>query len=334
MARSAVNGSRLAGMHPWKRGAWLMGSTLAYRGQLVGQLLGRDHAGVRATHDVQGRALDVGPEGGDAVLHHHHPVLAVEPADHGGQHADVGHGAGQHQRRDAACPQSAVEHRAVEAVVVVLAHHQLVRPRGQLRDHRGVRISLEARRRGAPKTGRLPRLSRTVLRVQGPHQQRRRGGVGELGEHHRQALLAEDLDQGLDARHHLARGGDLHRLALLHERALHVDDHERGAFGVEGEGRAEKVVAVQRSLLYFVGLSGRSFTSLGSAVARLPRWARRSLVYFLKALYIRSARLWLASHYQAETENAFGMWRIALTAPSSLKITETTSNRQETWRRR
>ena len=29
---------------------------------------------------------------------------------------------------------------------------------------------------------------------------------------------------------------------------------------------------------------------------------QRSLVYFLKALYIRSARLWLASHYQAETE--------------------------------
>src|ERR1043165_5543403 len=67
MARSAVNGSRLAGMHPWKRGAWLMGSTLAYRGQLVGQLLGRDHAGVRAAHDVEGRALAVGPEGGDAA---------------------------------------------------------------------------------------------------------------------------------------------------------------------------------------------------------------------------------------------------------------------------
>src|SRR5678815_1603824 len=71
--------------------------------------------------------------------------------------------------------------------------------------------------------------------------------------------------------------------------------------------------------------SGRSFTSLRSAVARLLRWVQRSLVYFLKVLYIRSARLWLASHYQAETENAFGMWRIALTAPSSLKITETTS---------
>jgi len=40
------------------------------------------------------------------------------------------------------------------------------------------------------------------------------------------------------------------------------------------------------------------------------------------------------SNYQAETENAFGMWRIALTAPSSLKITETTSNRQETCRSR
>src|SRR5262245_49460734 len=31
--------------------------------------------------------------------------------------------------------------------------------------------------------------------------------------------------------------------------------------------------------------------------------------------------------YHGPTENAFGMWRMALTAPSSLKITETTSNR-------
>ena len=39
-------------------------------------------------------------------------------------------------------------------------------------------------------------------------------------------------------------------------------------------------------------------------------------------------------HVSALTENAFGMWRIALTAPSSLKITETTSKRQETCRSR
>ena len=39
-------------------------------------------------------------------------------------------------------------------------------------------------------------------------------------------------------------------------------------------------------------------------------------------------------YYHADTENALGMWRIALTAPSSLKITETTSKRHETCRSR
>ena len=48
----------------------------------------------------------------------------------------------------------------------------------------------------------------------------------------------------------------------------------------------------------------------------------------------REGRVAVHPGYQAETENAFGMWRIALTAPSSLKMTETTSKRHETWRSR
>src|SRR5260370_41795541 len=98
MARPAVNGRMLAGMQPWKRSPWLMGSTLAYRSsparQLVGQLLGREDAGVGAADDVERGALDLGPERGHPVVHHHHQaaVLPVEGADHGGEHADVGNG--------------------------------------------------------------------------------------------------------------------------------------------------------------------------------------------------------------------------------------------------
>src|SRR6185295_11683952 len=74
MARSAVNGRMLAGMQPWKRSPWIMASTLAYRSsparQLVGQLLGREDAGVGAADDVERGALDLGPERGDPVVHH------------------------------------------------------------------------------------------------------------------------------------------------------------------------------------------------------------------------------------------------------------------------
>jgi len=124
-----------------------------------------------------------------------------------------------------------------------------------------------------------------MLGMELAHQERRGRGVGELGEHDGQAPLAKRGDQLLDARHDVAHGRDLHGLARLHEGALHVDDEERGAPGVQGQRPRERLVAVHPD-------------------------------------------------YQADTENAFGMWRIALTAPSSLKITETTSNRQETCRSR
>jgi hypothetical protein len=121
-----------------------------------------------------------------------------------------------------------------------------------------------------------------------------------------------------------AGGWHLHGLALVHERALHIHDEERGAAGVERESDAEEVVAGHRGVV---------------SLLVVPR----TLVYFFK-LYI-SARLAFGcaspsscQHstvaYQADTEKALGIWRMALTAPSSLKITETTSKRQETCRNR
>src|ERR1700730_15587726 len=289
MARSAVDGRRLAGRQPWNRSPWVIVSTLAWRPsparQLVGQLLGREDASVGAADDVERGALDLGPERGHAVFHHQDAVLPVEGADHGREHADVGHGPGDHQGGDPAGPEGSVQHGPVEAVVVVFAHHELVGARGQLRDDARARIALEAGRRGPAEAGRGARRGAPVLRVELADQERSGGRGGELGEAHRQALLAEDGEQLLDPRQRLAGRRYLHDLALFHEPALHVDDEERGAARLEGQGAGARLLPIHR-------------------------------------------------RYQAETENAFGMCRIALTAPSSLKITETTSKRQETCRSR
>src|SRR5512134_3319817 len=107
MARSGVNGRRLAGMHPWKRSPLVMGWTLPAR-HLVRQFLAGPDAGVGAADDVEGRPLDLGPERGHAVLDHDHPVLAVEAADHRTEDADVGHGAGDDERADAARAEGAI----------------------------------------------------------------------------------------------------------------------------------------------------------------------------------------------------------------------------------
>src|SRR6185503_2393042 len=122
IARSAVKGRMLAGMTPEKRSGSVMASSP--RGDGIDGLLGGYDSHVGPANDVEGRLLDRGPEGGHTVLDHGHAIFAVEGPDHGGEHADVGHGADDHQGGDAAGAERAVERRAREGVVPVLADDQ------------------------------------------------------------------------------------------------------------------------------------------------------------------------------------------------------------------
>src|SRR5262249_59790284 len=99
---------------------------------------------------VEGRVLDLRAEGGGSVVHDRHAVLAVHAAHHGGQHTDVRHGAREHEMSDTAGAQGLIERGAVEAVVVVLGHHELVGPRGEVGHDVQIGLAEEAGGGGPP----------------------------------------------------------------------------------------------------------------------------------------------------------------------------------------
>src|SRR5262249_30088739 len=101
---------------------------------LLDELRGGDDAGIGAPDDVEGGVLDVGPEGGRGVLDHRHAVFPIHAADHRGEDADVGQGAGDREVGDAAGPEGGIEDGAVEAVVVALGDDELVGRGGELGD--------------------------------------------------------------------------------------------------------------------------------------------------------------------------------------------------------
>ena len=108
-------------------------------------------------------------------------------------------------------------------------------------------------------------------------------------------LLAEEREQRLDPRDDVAGGRHFHRLAGLEEGALHVD-HEQG----------------ERSACFGLGGPASDAARLDTPSLRVTmRGSRRALVRRLAPSQLGSpaARL----DYQAATEKAFGMWRMALT---------------------
>src|SRR5713101_2906217 len=197
-------------------------------GNLFGDLLGGEDTGVRAADDVEGGALDLGPESGRSVVHDRHAVLAIHPADHRRQDADVRHRAGQHQVGDAAGAERRVERGAVEAVVVVLGYDELSGLRGELGHEVDVGLAHEARRRRPAEAARGTRSGPAMLGVEEADEYRDVFRVGVLGEDHGEAFASEEVEEQLDLRNDVPGGRNFHRLARIEEGALHVDDDERG----------------------------------------------------------------------------------------------------------
>ena len=127
--------------------------------------------------------------------------------------------------------------------------------------------------------------------------------VREFGEDDGKVLFTKEGEERLDLRDDVAGGRNFHRLAGIEEGALHVHDDESRLARLELQ---------------------RLFTGLR------PVHGNRG------AYDLLSPRLAFgcASNYHAATENAFGMWRIALTPPSAFTTTATTSKRQGCSRRR
>src|SRR3990167_5793102 len=84
----------------------------------------------------------------------------------------------------------------------------------------------------------------SALGVEAADQERRRLGVGELGEGDGQALAPEKLEQRTDHGHGLARRRHLHRLARVEEAALHVHDEQRRASRLERQLALERLAPV------------------------------------------------------------------------------------------
>ena len=137
---------------------------------------------------------------------------------------DVGHGPREHEVGDASRAEGVIERRAVEAVVVVLRHHELVGARGELGNHVDIGLAEEARRGRTPEPAGGAGRRAPMLRVQVADEQRYAFGIGELGEYHGKAVVAEEREERLDLRHDIASGGHFHGLTRIEEGALHVDD--------------------------------------------------------------------------------------------------------------
>src|SRR5215510_7300222 len=227
-------------MQPEKRKAWLMPTTLPQSdgrglssGHLLGDLLGGEHARVGAADHIEGRVLYLRAEGGGGVFHHRHAVLAVHAAHDGGEHADVRHGTGEHEMGHAASAQGRIERGPVETVVVVLGHHELIGPRGEVGHDVHIGLAEETRGGGPPEPAWSLGRGAPMLGVEQTDEQRHRLRVGELGEDDGEALVAEEGEERLDLGDDVASGGDFHGLARVEEGALHVDDEQRSLVGSE-----------------------------------------------------------------------------------------------------
>src|SRR5712691_1153628 len=144
-------------------------------------------------------------------------------------------------------------------------------------------------------------------------------GVGEFGEDDGEVLAAKEIEERTDLRDDVPCGRHFHGLALVEEGPLHVDDDQRAAPGLELQRRFKSLRAVHGDRR---GASNHLLS---------PR-----LAFGGASNHRLSPRLAFggASNYHAATENALGMCRIALTPPSSLTTTATTSKRQGCSRRR
>src|SRR6266852_4256286 len=186
-------------------------------------------------------------------------------------------------------------------------------------------------------------------------------GVGEFGEDDREVLAAKEIEERTDLRDDVPCGRHFHGLALVEEGPLHVDDDQRAAPGLELQRRFKSLRAVhgdRRSasnhllsprLAFGCASNDRLSTRLAFGCASNDRLSPRlafgcasndrlspRLAFGCASNDRLSPRLAFgcASNYHAATENAFGMCRIALTPPSSLTTTATTSKRQGCSRRR
>ena len=205
----------------------------------------------------------------------------------------------------AAGAQGRVEAGAVEAVVVVLGDHELVGFGSELGDDVDIGFAQEAGRGGQTEASGSAGGGATVLGVKKAHKDGHLLGIGEFGEDDGEALAAEEIEERADLGNDLPGRRHFHGLAPVEERPLHVHDHERSLARLKPQRLLKDLRAVHGDR------RGASSHLLS------PRLA-----------------FGCASNYHAATENAFGMCRIALTPPSSLTTTATTSKRHGCSRRR
>src|SRR6266849_5540266 len=172
-------------------------------------------------------------------------------------------------------------------------------------------------------------------------------GVGELGEDDGEVLAAKEIEERTDLRDDVPCGRHFHGLALVEKGPLHIHDDQRAAPGLELQRRFKCPRAVhgdRRGASNHL-LSPRLAFGCASNHLLSPRLAlgcasnhllSPRLAFGCASNHLLSPRLAFggASNYHAATENALGMCRIALTPPSSLTTTATTSKRQGCSRRR
>src|SRR5207247_5006778 len=111
--------------------------------------------------------------------------------------------------------QRRVESGAVEAVVVLLGHDELARPRGQIGHDADIGLALEARRRRFAEAARSARSGPAMLGVKETYQDRDGFRIGEFGEDHGEALAAKEIEEDLNLRNDVPGLRNFHRLPTL-----------------------------------------------------------------------------------------------------------------------
>ncbi len=130
------------------------------------------------------------------------------------EHADIGHGAADDQRVDAALEKRRLEVGAKEAVVAVLAEHQIAALRGEFIDN-----GPAVRAHGAVFA---PYVELGIV-----------GVVRILRVEDRYAPGAGKVEDALNRRQGGGRVGNRQGAGLTHEVVLHIDDEDGRSFGVD-----------------------------------------------------------------------------------------------------